>query len=63
MKTILWFFLIRGRIKKAIKKVENELTYFENGMLKSPLPADEALYNTTRIEMKREIISQLKALL
>ena len=63
MKKIFWIFTIRGKLKKLIAIREKEQLYFNNAMLKSPLPSDEARYLLSRIEIKKETISTLKQLL
>ena len=63
MKRIFWIFIIRGKIKRAIARTEKEKTYYGNILLKSPLPPDEARYGVRMIELKEEVIRQLKMLL
>ncbi len=63
MKRIFWIFTIRGKIKKLIINREKEQSFFDNAMLKSPLPADEARYLLSRIEIKKEVIATLRQLL
>jgi len=63
MKRIFWMLTIRKRIKLAIKSNEAEKSFFYEQMLKSPLLANDARYLLSRIEIKKEVIYQLKRLL
>lgn len=64
IKSIVWPFLIRAKIKRVIRITTSEREYFKNTLKwnKQNTPIDEK-YLESRIEIKNEVLYMLRNLL
>lgn len=65
MKTLIWYFKIRGRIKKRLVNTVREEGFFESERIKNIHAGkpDIGNYLGSKVELKREVANVLRSLL
>lgn len=61
MKRIIWYFRIRNKIKRGIVRTEKEQLHFEEILAHPGMEHEPTCLH--KVDMKKEVIAQLKALL